>query len=157
MADTLQISLSNIQNIKNVIIEGHGAFSVRKLGAGEELDLSTKMRRLMTIATELNKLNLTDIDENTPEGAATLAKHTDVISKYTEEINDIKRFELETYKKCFKDDNDGKNVDFLINGLTDAERGALFSQIFDIKPPLEMPDTLLADEKKEGKTDEKSS
>lgn len=147
MTDTLQISLSNIQNIKNVNIEGVGIFRVRKLGAGEELDLSTKMRRLMEIATDLGKLNLTEVDENTPEGAKIFAKHSGTVSKYTKEIDDIKRFELETYKKCFTDDENGKKVDFLINALSDTERAELFKQIFGTPKEIDTPEAVKADEK----------
>lgn len=125
MADTISISLNNIQNVKNVLIEGLGEFKVRKLGAGEELDLSTKMRRLMAIAKDVESLGikndgLDNIDEKT------LSK----LDKYTEEINSIKKFELETYKKCFVDDNNGKNVEYLVNALSDQERAELFKQIF---------------------------
>lgn len=133
MAD-FQIALQNIQNIKTVDIEGVGLFRVRKLGAGEELDLSSKLRRLLDISKKLQALKLDEIDASTEEGQAKFAAVSETVDKYSEEISQIKKFELETYKKCFMDENNGENVDFLINSLSDEERTKLFDMIFNVKP-----------------------
>lgn len=133
MAD-FQIALQNIQNIKTVDIEGVGLFRVRKLGAGEELDLSSKLRRLMEIAKKLEALKIDEIDATTKEGQERFAQVSEKVDKYSAEIGEIKKFELETYKKCFVDENNGENVDFLINALSDEERTKLFDMIFNVKP-----------------------
>jgi hypothetical protein len=139
----LSISLSNIQNIKTVNIEEIGVFKVRKLGAGEELDLSIKMRRLVAIAKELKTLDISNIDASTPEGLARFNEHSEIIDKYSEEIANIKKYEIEIYKGCFTDDGNGEKVDFLINGLTDDERGELFKRIFDIPKIIDTPEALV--------------
>lgn len=147
MAD-ISISLSNIQNIKTVNIEGLGVFRVRKLGAGEELDLSIKMRRLMTILTTLQRIDIQSFDSITDEGKSRLAKQEKHIDKLSNEITDIKRFELNTYKQCFSSDEDGA-VDSLINGLSDEERTELFNQIFGAKKYIDTPELVKPDETKD--------
>lgn len=138
MAD-ISISLNNIKTYKTVKIEGIGVFNVRKLGSGEELDLSTESRKLTKLLTELNNMNIGAIDIKTKKGRDELKKKESRISKITEEMNRIKAFELDTYKKCFEDDNNGKDVDKLIKFLTDEERAELFKQIFDTPKILEAP------------------
>lgn len=135
----ISISLTNIQNIKTVNLEPLGVFRVRKLGAGEELDLSTKMRRLVAIAKELDNLKLKDIDPESEEGQKYFSDHSEIIEKLSAEISDIKKFELITYKKCFSDDENGAKVEELINSLSDSERSELFKQIFDVPTVIEAP------------------
>lgn len=135
MSAELRISLNNIRNVKNIFIEGLGAFTVRKLGAGEELDLSDKMRRLSAIFRELQSLQLTD--EKNPEA---LKEAQDKAETLSAEVAEIQRFELDMYKRCFEDDNDGKNVEKLLNSLSIEERSNLFKSIFNPLPDLELPE-----------------
>lgn len=133
MAD-ITISLSNINNTKSVLIEGLGEFKVRKLGAGEELDLSAKMRRMSEILVELQSIDISDIDDKNPteedkKRLAEVQKKADVLMN---EIDEIKRFELETYKRCFDDGGTGKTEE-LIAMLPADGRGELFKQIFNPK------------------------
>lgn len=141
MAD-INISLNNIKTYKTVKIDGVGVFRVRKLGSGEELDLSTESRKLTKFLTELNNMNIGAIDIKTKKGRDELKKKESRISKITEEMNRIKAFELDTYKKCFEDDNNGKDVDKLIQLLTDEERAELFKQIFDAPKIVEAPEAI---------------
>lgn len=130
----LSISLSNVQNIKTVNIEGLGVFKVRRLGPGEEYDLSTKRRRLMKISQEMVKIKK-KID-NVPgesEKEALALKNLDYINKLSDEITDIQKYELDAYKRCFTDDSNGEKTEKLINSLTDDERLKLYSMIFDTK------------------------
>lgn len=137
----ISISLSNIHNVKNVLIEGLGSFKVRKLGAGEELDLSDRLRRLNKIIMELQNIDFDKLkvdDVPTDEQMGKVDKLQKRIQKLTDEINEIKRFELETYKRCFEDTNDGKNVDILLDSLSEDDRAALFTQIFDAPKQVEV-------------------
>ena len=126
----VSISLSNIVNKKKIRIEEIGDFTVRKMGAGEELDLSKKMRRLGDILDKLEGFDFTKFDMSKPEDVQEVAKLQKQMTKLSDEITDIKRFEFETYKRCFEDDNDGKNVDKLMNELPESARAELFRQIF---------------------------
>jgi hypothetical protein len=132
MAD-ITISLSNVRNIKKLYIEDLDlTFEVRKMGAGEELDLSDKLRRLNEIIEELsaidfNKINITKPTKKDIKAMEALTEKADSLMN---EINDIKRFELETYKRCFTDNNGGKDTDKLIDSLSDEDRAELFKQIF---------------------------
>lgn len=133
MAD-LTIGLNNIKHFKTVKIEDIGVFRVRKLGSGEELDLSRESRKLTKLLTELNSMNIGNINLKTKKGQAELKKKETRITEITDEMNRIKEFELDTYRQCFEDENNGKDVDKLIKLLTDEERLDLFRQIFD--PPI---------------------
>lgn len=124
----LRIALNSIRNVKNVYIEGIGGFTVRKLGAGEELDLSDKMRQLGAILKELQDINLSSFDTKDAKKLKKLQDRADVLSK---KVGEIQRFELQVYKKCFEDDNNGKNVDILLNSLSVEDRANLFKTIFN--------------------------
>lgn len=149
MTDTISISLKNVQNIKTVNIEGVGVFRVRKLGAGEELDLSTKRRKMISASNEIVKIkskidSIKDLEEQ--ERLAT--KELPRIDKLTEELTNIKAFELETYKKCFSADKP-ELVDELLDSLSEEERTELFNQIFGTPKIIEKEETI------ETETDEK--
>lgn len=137
MAD-ITISLNNIRNVKTLYVDGIGGFTVRKLGAGEELDLSDRLRRLGAILNELSKIDFSKYDSTKPEDIKKLNKIQKRAEKLTQEVNEIQRFELETYKRCFEDDNNGKNVDLLIDSLSAQDRSELFKQIFDPIKPIEV-------------------
>lgn len=131
MAD-ISISLSNVQNIKTVKIEELGTFTVRRLGPGEEYDLSIKRRRMAKIGEEMSKIK-SDMDaiadESGREKFAT--SHLAKINQLSDEIIDIQKYELDVYKRCFTDDANGEKTEKLINSLTADERMKLYSVIFD--------------------------
>jgi protein tyrosine/serine phosphatase len=137
MTENISISLSNVKNIKTVNIEGIGVFQVRKLGAGAELDLSDKLRRLDKIVGIVKSLDFTSHDPTTEEGKAELEKIQAKAIKLMDEVGEIRRFELETYKSCFTDDNNGKNTKKLFDILSDEERVELFKQIFNPVVPID--------------------
>lgn len=139
MAD-ISLSLNNIQNIKTVNIEGVGVIRVRRMGAGEELDLSNKLRRLGKIIDELSAIDFTKHDASKPEDLKKIAKLAKRAEALSDEVTDIKRFEFDTYKRCISDDKNGEVVDLIMNTLTEDERTALFKEIFGIKKPVEAPD-----------------
>lgn len=128
MADNLSIALSNIQNIRTVNIEPYGVFKVRKLGAGEELDMSAKLRRLNEILKELRSFDVTpDTDEKT------VLEYQNKSDKLLNEISAIKRFEYDTYRGLFEDEDGGKSVKRLFKVMDEETRAEVFRQIFQPK------------------------
>ena len=129
---TVSISLKDVQNIKIINIKELGDFTVRRLGPGEEYDLSSKRRKMIKIADEMTKIK-DEMDEiESPSVRDEFANaNMPRIDKLSIEIDNIKKFELETYKRCFVDDSNGKKTDQLINSLTQEERMKLFGIIFD--------------------------
>src|SRR5690606_36906241 len=125
MAD-ISISLSNIQHVKTVNIEGLGVLKVRKLGAGEDLDLSFKQRRLGKLIEELSKIDFTSLDTSKPSDIKKIEKLAKKAEALGDEIAEIKKFEFETYKRLLSDDKNGEIVDVIMNTLTDQERAELF-------------------------------
>ena len=126
MAD-ISIALSDVQNVKTLEVKGMGDFVVRKLGPGEELNLSVKRRRLVQISSEMTALKdemdkLTD-DEERDKFATKHLKHID---KLSEEITQIQKYELDTYKRCFT----GEKSDELIDALTPEERMKIYAMLF---------------------------
>lgn len=141
MAD-ISISLNNIRNTRTLYVDGIGGFTVRKLGAGEELDLSDRMRRLGIILKELQSIDFTKFDQTKTEDLKELEKIRKRAEKLSDEVNEIQRFELETYKRCFTADKDPKKVDVLINQLSIEDRSNLFKQMFDPIVPVEAPESV---------------
>lgn len=140
MAD-ISISLNNVQNVKTVNIEGLGVIRARRLGSGEELDLSTRMRRTGKILDELSAMDFTKFDTSNPEELKKLKRLTKRAELLSDELDDIKRFEFNTFKRCMSDEKDGEVVDVIMNTLTDRERGELFKQIFGVVKQIDAPDT----------------
>lgn len=140
MAD-ITISLSNVHNIKRVHIDEIGDFEVRKMGAGEELDLSDKLRRLNEIIEELSAIdfNKINIAKPTKKDIKSMEALTARADSLMEEINGIKRFELESYARCFNDNNGGKDTKKLLDSLSDEDRAELFKQIFSPAKVLQKP------------------
>lgn len=141
----ISISLNNIRKTRSLYVEDLGvAFTVRKLGAGEELDLSDKMRRLGEILKELKGIDFAKYNTTKEEDIKELEKISKRAAKLSDEINDIQRFELATYKRCFSDDANGENVTKLLNSLTVQDRSELFNQVFDTVKPIDTPKSVEA-------------
>lgn len=151
------ISLNNIQNIKTVNIEGVGVVKVRRLGAGEDLDLSTKLRRLGKLIDDLNTFDFTKYDAKKPDDLKEIEKLAKKAEAISDEVAEIKKFEFETYKRCLSDDEGGAVVAIIMNTLTEIERAELFKQIFSAKKQIESPEITLADETEEKTDVEKSA
>lgn len=151
----ITISLSDIQNIKTVNIEGLGVLKIRKLGSGEDLDLSVKRRRINKLVDELdsiyNRMGLLDLKKPSDE------KKFDKLSKQAEELGDeiseIKRYEFETYKRLLSDDKNGAVVDVIMNTLSDKERAEIFNIAFGEKKIVETPDLVDTEDVAEGAKD----
>lgn len=152
---TVNISLGNIQNIKEVYIEELGkTIRIRRLGAGEELDLSSKMRRLGRIVDELSKIDFTVLDANEEEDRKEIEKLSKRAEKLSYEITEIKQFELDTFSKCLSDLDGGKVVKSLLNMLSDEERSEFFRQVFNPPTIVDAPEAVETPESEEKDKDD---
>lgn len=152
---TVNISLGNIQNIKEVYIEELGkTIRIRRLGAGEELDLSAKMRRLGKIVDELSNIDFTVLDAAKEKDRKEIEKLSKRAEKLSYEITEIKQFELDTFSKCLTDSEGGKVVKELLNMLSDEDRSEFFRQAFDTTTIIEAPEAVEAPESEEKSEDD---
>jgi len=142
----MNISLNNIQKTKTVNIDGVGVLKVRRIGAGEELDLSRNHRRLSKIIKELSQIDFMQFNSAKPEDVKKIEKLNKRVDEISDEISEIKKFEYETYKRCLSDDENGKVVDVIMNTLTEEERSELFKQIFSTKKQVEVADSVSTDD-----------
>jgi len=149
MEADVNVALNNIQNIKTVNIEGVGTLKVRRMGAGEELDLSRKLRRLGKVIDELSALDFTKYNPSKPEDLKKINKLTKKAESLSEELSEIKKFEFETYKRCMSDDSDGRVVDVIMNTLTDTERAKLFKIVFGKTKQIDTPGSVKPEEKED--------
>ena len=106
----IEISTSKMSTRKKVLIDGQ-EFTIRKLGAGEELDLSQISRELFTLLDEL------DPKKGFTEESA---------KKYDE----LKKKSLDIYIATFDDGGDQSKSKELIYRLNDDERNEIYSQAF---------------------------
>lgn len=126
----ISIALSNIQDVKTVNIEGLGLLKIRKLGSGEDLDLSFKQRRLNQLIDALNRIDFTALDAKKPSDLKKIKKLSEKADKIAEEIADIKKSQFDIYKRLLSDDKNGEIVDVIMNTLTDMERAKVFEIAF---------------------------
>lgn len=118
MSGIISISSNDLGTRKKVQIDGVD-FTVRKLGAGEELDLSQIARQTFKL---LDKL--TDSKDWSDEDAAL--------------FDDLKKRSLAIYAKTFDDGGDGSKSTELVERLSDEERNAIYRQVF---PKVEIEQT----------------
>lgn len=110
MSDIISISSNDLGTRKRVKIDGH-LFTVRKLGAGEELDLSQIARQTVKLLEKLTETEeWSDKDSN--------------------EFEDLKRRSLNIYAKTFDDGGDGSKSMALVERLSDEERNEIYRQVF---------------------------
>jgi len=117
MSDYISISSNDLGTRKKVKID-EVDFTVRKLGAGEELDLSQIARQTLKLLERLSSSN-----EWTEDDA--------------KEYDDLKQRSLDIYAKTFDDGGDGKISRELIQRLSDEERNEIYRQVF---PKIEVED-----------------
>lgn len=149
MAD-ISISLNSIQNIKTVNIEGLGVLKIRKLGSGEDLDLSFKRRRVNKLIDELSAIDFTSLDTKKPSDLKKMERLSKRADAIQDEIAETKASEFEIYKRLLSDDKGGAVVDVIMNTLTDAERAEIFHIAFGEKKPLEAPEHVVNDDHEKG-------
>lgn len=133
MAD-ISISLSDVQNVKSVEIKDLGTLYIRKLGSGEELDMSVRSRRIDAIIKELSHMDFMQYDSSKPTDVKKIEKLQNRADKLTGELAEIKQHELDMYRRLMSDDKKGAVVDVILNTLSDDERTELIRQAFTPKP-----------------------
>lgn len=110
MSDIISISSNDLGTRKKVKIDGED-FIIRKLGAGEELDLSQIGREILKLLEKVtNDKDWTDDDSN--------------------KFEELKKKSLEIYAKTLDDGGDGSKSKALIERLSDDERNAIYRIAF---------------------------
>lgn len=138
----ITIQLNNLQDVKIVNIKDVGVLKVRRLGSGEDLDLSFKRRRINKLIDELNTIDFSGLDAKKPSDLKKmekLSKHAEILG---DEIADIKQSEFDIYKGLLSDDKNGEVVDVVMNTLTDKQRAELFLLAFGEKKQIETPEPI---------------
>lgn len=105
----LQINTKQLKSRKQVEIDGH-PYTVRRIGAGEELTLSQGMRLLEKLAKKEKDSELSE-------------------SEYAE-IDQMTVDTIELMAGCFDDGGDGSKSRQLVRSLSEAELTLMMQQIF---------------------------
>ncbi len=120
------ISISTDQFVKTVEAEIDGVrFKVRKLGAGDTLDVSQVMGQIESLQAEVVKIK-EGIDKN-GEDAKSLAEANKVVAKmagFSEQLIDI-------YARLFDDGEDGSKSKALVRKIGTENVQKLLDQIFE--------------------------
>jgi hypothetical protein len=132
MAD-ISISLSQVQNTKTIELKGLGVIKIRRLGSGEDLDLSFKRRRINRLIDELNSIDFASLDMKKPADVKKMEKRAKRAEEIQGEIADIKQQEFDLYKGLLSDEKGGEIVETVMRVLSDSERAKLFQIAFDEK------------------------
>lgn len=139
MAD-FSIALNSVRDTRTVNIEGLGVLTARKLGSGEELQISADYRRMGKILDELKGMDFKKFDTSKPEHLKIVKRMAKRADEIGDELEAIKLREFNTYKNLLSDDQGGKLVDIIMNTLTEKERSELFKRIFGEIVPLDTPE-----------------
>ena len=136
------ISLKDVQDIRTVNIEGHGTLYVRKLGSGEELDLSFAQRRINKLIEELTGMDFGKFNVEKPEDMKKMLKMSKRADEIQDEISGIRQRQHEIYKSLLSDDKKGKVVDVIMNTLSDTARNEVFKIAFGEVKEIDTPETI---------------
>lgn len=142
----ITISLNNIQNIKTVNIDGAGLLHIRRMGSGEDLDISFKRRRINKLIDDLNRIDFTGLNVNKEADLKKMEKLSSRAESISNEIAEIKQSEFDIYKRLLSDDKNGEVVDLVMNTLTEKERAKLFLIAFGEKTIVETQDAVKPDD-----------
>lgn len=114
------ITISSEKYNKPITVEIDGVvFYVSKIGAGTQLDLSQLVAKITKAKTDA--LNMTATDKDNEEK----------IAKAMEKVSGLLREFENTFKKLFRDQNDGKDVDKLFNRVGFENIPKLLSDIYE--------------------------
>jgi hypothetical protein len=136
----ITINLNDIREVAEVTIGDH-VYKVRRMGAGEELDLSASNRRTFEAMERANKLqkkfmelSATPEEELDQKEVDKLVKQMD---KVTAEIRKEQEYQSEAFVKLFDDGGDGSKSRELLKSLSHNEKQKLLEQIFSQKEVLD--------------------
>lgn len=152
----VNISLSDIQNVKTIKVNGLGIFNIRKLGSNEELELSKKTRRRAKIYDELNSIDLTkyvtkDDKKLSDKKQKELDEILENIDRLSNEMHELLDYEQDLRKKRITDVNKGEKVKKLFDLIDDEGIEKLFRYAFG---GLKVDDPETVEKKEEVKSDE---
>lgn len=109
----LEIQTAKLSSRKRVLIDGT-EFTVRKLGAGDELALSQIIRRTQELLKKAEKNN-------------------DLTDKEQADLLDMHKQSLAIYASTFDDGGDGSKSMQLVEKLSYEERTLLYKQIWNVE------------------------
>jgi hypothetical protein len=115
MSDIITINLNSLDSRKRVKI-GDTIFIVRRLGAGEELDINQLIRELDEISARAKK-----------------SKDGNLSEKDKKRFLDLQETSLRIYAKTFDDGGDGSKSLELIRQLSFPDRTLVHDKIFGIQ------------------------
>ena len=136
----ITINLNDIREVVEVTIGDH-IYNVRRMGSGEELDLSASNRRTFEAMERANKLqkkfmelSATPEEELDQKEVDKLVKQMD---KVTDEIRKEQEYQSEAFVKLFDDGGDGSKSRELLKSFSHGEKQKLLEQIFSQKEVLD--------------------
>lgn len=136
----ITINLNDIRETVEVTIGDH-VYNVRRMGSGEELDLSASNRRTFEAMERANKLqkkfmklSATPEEELDQKEVDKLVKQMD---KVTAEIRTEQEYQSEAFVKLFDDGGDGSKSRELLKSFSHDEKQKLLEQIFAQKEVLD--------------------
>lgn len=136
----ITINLNDIREVVEVTIADH-VYNVRRMGSGEELDLSASNRRTFEAMDKAVKLQkkFTELS-NTPEeelDQKEVDKLVKQMDKVTTEIRKEQEYQAEAFVKLFDDGKDGSKSRELLKSFSHDEKQKLLEQIFSQKEVLD--------------------
>lgn len=124
---TISISTRNFIKTINAKIDGHG-YTIRKMGAGEELDLSRELSTLTTFKSKiLNIQGKIEAEKDEEKQAKLMAEFQKIMADFSV-VND--RIE-EAYIRLFDDHEDGSRARNLIHSLGIGNTQKVYAQIME--------------------------
>lgn len=146
----ITINLNDYQETAEVTIGDH-VFKVRRMGAGEELELSASMRRTSEQIEKVSRLQAKFLkiqakgEENVDEKE--ISKLIKQMNDATKAMTDEQEYQLESYVRLFDDGGDGSKSRSLLRSLPQEARKQMIYDIFDQQ-------TILNSQKSEEATEE---
>lgn len=136
----ITINLNDIREVVEVTIGDH-VYKVRRMGSGEELDLSASNRRTFEAMERANKLQKKFLELSaTPEeelDQKEVDKLVKQMDKVTAEIRKEQEYQSEAFVKLFDDGGDGSKSRELLKSFSHNEKQKLLEQIFSQKEVLD--------------------
>lgn len=136
----ITIDLNQIRETVEVTIGDH-VFNVRRMGSGEELELSASNRRTFELMNKASKLQKQFLElAETPEDKLDqkeIDKMVKQMDKVTADIRSEQDYQSEAFVKLFDDGGDGSKSRELLKTLSNDEKSKLLQSIFEQKTVLD--------------------
>lgn len=126
MSEILEISYKDVIDTKAVKIGDH-VFQVRRLGVGEELDLSENIKRVSDLLKNMGDIRK-KIEKTKSE--ATKKKLMAEIDEIADTVDAMQRAHFEAYVRLFDDGGDGEKSRQMLARFNMEGISKLFEQVF---------------------------